>query len=135
MIYTKREKLSIIVLEEETDSISVRMLSEKMAERPSNIIYCERNHKLYGIISMGDIARACRKNSRCVAVNRNYSFVLKEEYAKARKIFREKVTINAFPVVDNAHALIGEYSRWDDFFCENLMRGGGLREDIARRLC
>ena len=116
MIYTKREKLSVIVLEEETDSISVRMLSQIIAERPSNVIYCELDHKLYGIISMGDIARACRKNSSCVAVNKNYSFVSKEEYAKARKIFREQANRNAFPVVDNAHKLVGEYSRWDDLF-------------------
>lgn len=124
MIYTKREKLSVIVLEEETDSISVRMLSRIIAERPSNVIYCELNHKLYGIISMGDIARACRKNSSCVAVNKNYSFVSKEEYAKARKIFREQANRNAFPVVDNAHKLVGEYSRWDDLFCEKSGRGG-----------
>lgn len=116
MIFNKREYLSVLQITDDAKEVSFDVLKELLYEQPSNIIYCEKNNKLYGIISMGDIHRAKAEERRCVEINTVFTYLQGFEYMKARKIFLEKEKINALPIVDDKHRLIGEYSRWDDAF-------------------
>ena len=83
-------------------------------DSPSNMVYCERGGVLFGIISTGDIWRACRKQQTEVAINREFMSLRYGEYMKAKTIFEENESINALPVVTNGNILIGDYTRWDD---------------------
>lgn len=85
-------------------------------DTPSNMVYCLKAGKLYGIISMGDVHRAKKENKSSVAINTSFTFLHGYEYIKARKIFLENGRINALPIVDEEYKLIGDYSRWDDDF-------------------
>ncbi len=119
MIYAEYDKLTVLKLENHEDYIHMDILSKFMLEKPSNVIYCELNDKLYGIISMGDIARATEIGGR-VAINKNFTCISKNDYMKARDIFHKKKSINALPVVSGESTLIGAYLRWDDLlFMEN----------------
>ncbi|MDE6567103.1 MAG: hypothetical protein K2K70_05160, partial [Lachnospiraceae bacterium] len=57
MIYTERDKLAVIEWDGGADTVSFDALAQVMLERPANMIYCVSKEILYGIISMGDIAR------------------------------------------------------------------------------
>lgn len=124
MIYAGYDELSIISLEEETDTVSFHAISEAILRRPSNVIYFELKKRLYGIVSMGDIARASESGDGQVAINRNMTFILHDGYMTARQIFLEKESINAIPVVNEDHQLVGAYLRWDDLLIKTMPRGG-----------
>lgn len=116
MIYTSREKLTCFVMQDDDDDeVSFHVLGSLLMERPSNIIYCEKDGKLYGIISMGDIARAYEDGKASVTVNKRFMNVKPDGYMHARQIFKDNERINALPVVNNLHELLGDYSRWDDY--------------------
>lgn len=87
MIYTEHDKLTIINLMNETDSLSFDELSVILKERPANVIYCELEGKLYGIISMGDVARSDDEGKRAVNINRIFTSARPNEYMKIRQIF------------------------------------------------
>lgn len=102
MNYIEREKLTIINVSDDMDAVSVDTLAGVMLDRPSNIIYCESGEKLYGIISMGDIARALERELDKISINRHYSHVCVGDHTKARKIFNENKNVNGLPAVDSA---------------------------------
>ena len=114
MHYTEYDKLTIIKLMNEVGCLSFDELGEILKERPANVIYCELNTKLYGIISVGDVARAGDRGKKVVSINRKFTSVKPNEYMKVRKIFQEKKSINAVPVTDENGRLLGDYIRWDD---------------------
>lgn len=114
MLYTEYDKLTIINSMNEMDALSFDELGEILKERPANVIYCELDGKLYGIISMGDVARADYEGKKAVNINRIFTSAKPNEYMKVRQIFKEKEKINAVPVVDENGRLLGDYSRWDD---------------------
>lgn len=124
MQYTSRDKLTVVALENGTDTISFDALARVIIERPSNIIYFEKEGKIYGMISMGDISRADKKGIAYVSVNKNFTRVLPGEYMLARKLFYKKVNINAIPVVSENNILLGAYERWDDLNIEHMLIGG-----------
>lgn len=125
MIYREREKLTIIQIQDDEEKISFERLENVILDGPSNVIYCERNGKLYGIITMGDIARA---RDKFVSINTQFTCLDKGDYMKARNIFFEKHSINALPVVDSEKGrMIGDWSRWDDLkFSQYIHRKNGL---------
>lgn len=111
MIYRDREKLTIIQIEDNEEKISFDRLESVILDRPSNVIYCERNGKLYGIITMGDIARTFEEY---VDINTRFTCLGTDNYMKARTIFFQNSGINALPVVDSLGKIIGDWSRWED---------------------
>ncbi|MDE7177471.1 MAG: adenylyltransferase/cytidyltransferase family protein [Lachnospiraceae bacterium] len=119
MIYTRFEKLTCFYLTDENDEVSFGQLSSILMERPSNVIYCEKNMKLYGIISMGDVHRAYEAGKDFVTVNKCFTSVRPNEYMRVKQIFKDNNKINALPVVSVDNELLGEYSRWDDFIAIN----------------
>ncbi len=122
MLYTKRTQLTILELNKNEEKISIENLKTVLLERPSNMIYCESEGKLVGIISTGDIWRACTENKNVVSVNREFVYVCVGEYMKAKAAFKENAYINAIPVVTKDQILAGDYTRWDDLqVCEYLM--------------
>lgn len=126
MQYIKRQDLTIIELGDDENILSFKALAEIIPEKPSDIIYCERNGKLHGIVSMGDILRASDAGADCVVVNMCFTRILYSEYMKARNIFQERENIHALPVVNEDNVLIGAYSRWDDLLSiPYLLREGG----------
>lgn len=114
MVYAKREQLTIIKIEDGEGNISIEKLKKVLVEYPSNMIYCEKNGKLIGIISTGDILRAYRKQQERVAINKKYTALHYGEFMKAKEIFNANKNINALPVVTEDNVLIGDYTRWDD---------------------
>lgn len=119
MIYTDRDKLTVIELDGKIDEISFDLLARVILEKPSNMIYCvTKTNQLLGIISMGDIAKAGRAGIRYVKINKNFTCILKNEYTKARELFCKKKSINALPIVGKNRILLGDYTRWDDLKCE-----------------
>lgn len=129
MWYTKRRQLTVIEIDEYTESISMEEIKRILLGRPSNMIYCELQGKLFGIISTGDIYRAYVKRQKSVKINKKFSYINAGEHMKARTIFREKRNINALPVVSEDDILIGDYTRWDDIMLlENMLsiEGGNV---------
>lgn len=101
MRYIPYNGLTVIRLQRDREKIPYVELVEIIYERPSNIIYCELNEKLYGIISMGDIWRSktVNGNEKDVAINKNFMCVLQNEYMLAKTTFDKNPNINAIPVV------------------------------------
>lgn len=120
MVYKSYEELTILKISEDTNSVSFDVLEKVIMARPANMIYCETDGKLSGIISMGDIARADHMGKREVTVNRKFTSVRKNEYMKARMIFKEKVNINALPIIDKTNVLKGGYVRWDECLLRSM---------------
>ncbi len=118
MLFSPRNSLSIIQTDDESGSVSFEKLAAVLFERPSNIVYCEKDGRLYGIISMGDVHRASGKK-HTVQINTSFTYLRGPEYIRSRKIFRERKNINALPIVDEQHRLIGDLSRWDDAAAEH----------------
>ena len=114
MLYRSRNQLTILSLEDREEKISFDRLKVLIAERVSSVIYCERNGRLYGIVTMGDIAKAYRNGKNVVFINTNFTKLYQGEYAKARKIFRERAIINVLPIVDSEGIITGDYIRWSD---------------------
>lgn len=128
MIYTQHDRLTIVELNDKKNSISFDTLKKVMLDRPSNMIYCELEGELYGIISMGDIARASEKGTDHVVINRKFTRILPNEYMMARRIFHEKENINALPVVNEENKLLGAYARWNDLYSRNMFS----KRDVER---
>lgn len=117
MIFKPIEQLSIIEIESENEyKVTFDRLGKLLMENPSNMVYCVKAGKLYGIISMGDVHRAKVEDRNSVNINTSFTFLHGYEYMRARKLFLENDKINALPIVDEEHNLIGDYSRWDDAF-------------------
>lgn len=114
MQYTDRAQLTIVQADENAESIFMEECKRILLELPSNTIYFERQGKLIGIISTGDIIRACREKSDCVKINKSFSYIRIRESMKARVTFKEKRNINALPILSDDGVLIGDYTRWDD---------------------
>ena len=114
MIYKDRDKLTAVRLENETDRVSFDILARVLLEKPANMIYFVLDRKLFGMISMGDIARASEGGADHVMINKKFTWIRKTEYMKAKKIFRERKNINALPVISEKNELLGEYIRWDN---------------------
>lgn len=119
MIYTDREKLTCYIMPDESDEVRFGELRSLLMERPSNVIYCEKDGRLYGIISMGDVERAYKAGKDSVAVNKRFTRVGPNEYMRVKQAFRDNDMINALPVVSDSNELIGDYSRWDDLIAVN----------------
>lgn len=128
MIYTEREYLTIIEMQNDVESVSFDEIRRVLSEYPSNIIYCERRRKLVGMISTGDICRAFDQSQDSVRVNKHFTKLYPGEYLKAKMIFERNEQINAIPLVTTDNDLAGEYIRWNDLMLlENLLKtlGGG----------
>lgn len=123
MLYTKRKQLAILDLEKGKESISIETFKEILTEKPSNMIYCESEGKLVGLVSTGDICRALRANKNEVVINKKFTYLNYGEYAKAKAIFKERARINALPVVTKDHILIGDYTRWNDLLVLRYLIG------------
>lgn len=122
MIYKERDELAIIELSQNEDYIFIDKLEEMILDCPSNIIYFEYNEKLYGIITMGDIARDIGyEGSNKVIINTHFTTLRACDYMRARYIFNKKDTIHNLPVTDENGVLIGEWARWDDILYSNYM--------------
>ena len=106
MIYISREKLTCYIVIDDNDKVYFSKLNSVLMERPANVVYCEKDGKLYGIISMGDIARAYRKGKDFVVINKRFTSVKENEYMHVRNIFRNNNKINALPVVNDLNELI-----------------------------
>ena len=138
MQYKERQDLAIVDMNSNEETLSLHKLTEIIWGKPSNIVFCERNGKLHGIVSMGDIARGIEEKADCIAVNTHFTFILCGEQMKARKIFHDKININALPVVNEDNVLLGAYSRWDDLLINRyILRahwGGGVQTDWHRHI-
>lgn len=117
MIYKGREVLAIVEQDYNEKAVSFDRLERMIVDKPSNVIYFERNGKLYGIITMGDVIRDSCECREKVAINTNFTTLSNSEYMRARNIFNEKKNINNLPIVDEKGILTGEWSRWDDVLC------------------
>lgn len=125
MIYTQHDGLTILKLNDKKNTVSFDTLVNVILDRPSNVIYCELEDELYGIISMGDIARASKNGVDYVAINRVFTRILpNDKYMTAKNIFHEKKNINALPVVNENNELLGAYTRWDDLYNRNMFTMG-----------
>lgn len=122
MIYTSYEKLTCLYLTDESDEVNFVRLGSVLMERPSNVVYCKKNGKLYGIISMGDIHRAHDDGKDFVMINKSFTSVSPDEYMRVRQIFKDNDKINALPVIDADQELLGDYSRWDDLIAVNSFK-------------
>lgn len=118
MVYKKYKELTIIKIEDITESITFETLAKVIAAKPSNVIYCERSGKLAGMISMGDIARAHDMDLDTVSINKQFTYISPDEYMKAKHVFRKRKNVNALPVMRGG-VLLGDYSRWDDLLYVN----------------
>lgn len=128
MTYTEKENLTIIQVDADKDSVSMEEVKKILFDSPSNVIYCEVKENFIGLISTGDIYRAYKKDMDRVEIIKKCSIVRPGEYMKAKKIFEEKGSINAIPVVSEDNILLGDYTRWDDYkWLENTVNvcGGG----------
>lgn len=113
MLYTEHDKLTIIELKREVDTLSFQQIGSVLQKQPANVIYCVIGGALYGIVSMGDIKRAKDAGKQEVKINRMFTSVSPNEYMRVRKIFIEKEGINAIPILDKNKYLLGDYARWD----------------------
>lgn len=114
MQYISKKELSVNRIEKDVNEIGFHALAKIIYKKPSNIIYFEKEGKLSGIISMGDIKRACEQRKNEVRVNTNFLCVKMGEFARAKEIFRKNIKINEVPVIDEDGLLVGEYSRWEN---------------------
>lgn len=114
MTYRKYDELTILKTSSCKEDIAFDVLAKAISAKPSNVLYCECCGVCYGIISSGDIARACDMNMDTVPVNKNFIHIFPAEVMKAREILGEKKNINALPVVDENNVLLGDIIRWDD---------------------
>ena len=115
MIYTGRSNLTCYRIEAKGHEVEFEEIKELLMQKPSNIIYIEKEERLCGVISTGDILRAYNNQKRTISINQKYTYVNENEYMKARKIFKENPKINELPIVDKDGKLVGDYARWNDY--------------------
>lgn len=139
MIYKAHNLLTCYTMPNECDAVGFNELKKILMMRPTNVIYCEKAGKLHGIISMGDIVRACNNGKDQVIVNKCFTSVGMNGYMCARQIFKDNNRINALPIINDLNELIGDYSRWDDLIVADYFKHlkssiyeKGLREVIKR---
>ncbi len=99
MVYKMYEELTVIKIKDVMEDITFEILAEAIAGKPSNVIYCECDGRLAGIISMGDSARARDMDLDTVPVNKQFTYIYLDEYMKAKHIFRKRKNVNALPVM------------------------------------
>lgn len=127
MVYIGYDKLSLVKVNEKEDVISFAFLAKAILDKPANIIYCESDEKLCGIISMGDIVRAWERGDDDVIINRQFTQISqKDKLRMAKRIFHEKKSINALPVTSEDNKLLGAYVRWDDLCNRNMFCMGDI---------
>lgn len=132
MQYIGRKQLAIKELRDEENTLSLDIIKKIILDRPSDVIYCEREGKLYGIISMGDVSRASDAREDCVVVNTHFTSVKNNEYMKARDIFKKMQKIHTLPIVNESGVVEGAYLREDDLmFLTHLIScvGGAFDTD------
>lgn len=132
MLYTGKEQLTILNLKNGEDCVCMKKLSALLAEQPSNIIYCESDGKLVGVISTGDIFRAYEEGCNKVKVNKEFTSLHGEEYVKAKIIFKENNRINALPIVSENGTLEGDYTRWDDLLILEYLIEADIEQCIEK---
>lgn len=112
MILRNLEELTYIEMEENDLGVSMDRLQEALLKKTSEVIYCVKNDKLWGIISVGDIFRG---NSRkTIEINTKFTYLSNWNVIKAKQIFADCKNIHKIPVVNREGQLLGDYSRWDD---------------------
>lgn len=121
MIYQERDQLTIIELQEERKALSYEELFRALTERPNSVVYIEWKGLLYGIITLGRIARAHQSHLRQVDINTKFTWIGPHEHMKAREIFQQErdgtersKKISVLPVVDSDGKLLGQYTLGDD---------------------
>ena len=134
MVFKDKKQLSIIEVDDRVnDRVSFEELASLLINKPSNMVYCTKAGKLYGIISMGDVHRTTLEGRRHVEINKTFTYLRGFEYIHARKLFLENNKINALPIIDEDNNLLGDYSRWDDAFsgyCFDFLKGN-IYSDIV----
>ena len=145
MIYTGRNQLAIIKLQEERTLFSYEELFRALTEHPSVAVYVEWKGLLYGIITLGRIKRAHRNHLERVGINTEFTAITLDETFKAREIFqkernaenREK-RFHVLPVVTAEGKLLGNYTRWDDLlsleYSLTLLHSLNVTEYLRREL-
>lgn len=113
MVKRNFAELAICEINEEMDRIPVKNLHNLYLEKTSEIIYIIKNKKLYGIVCMGEILSAHKKNIDA-KINKSGRVLTGYDIVKAQEIFRNYRKINQIPVVNEHNELIGDYLRWDD---------------------
>ena len=141
MVYIQKSFLPVVCLSEPIEEIGFPVLRDALRQHPSDFVYFEYGQKLYGLISMGDITRACANEKQSVTINTACSRVKKDDYILARKLFLNNVRLHALPVVDDSGALLGSFSRFDDLLflkywngwdhCRFISRYAGRKQRIA----
>lgn len=135
MIYKEYDQLTVLKVQNGIEAVPFTTLVKIILEKPSNIIYCELDRRLYGIISMGDIARANDMKLKKVTINKRFTCLIAGEYMKARDIFSKNPKINALPVVGKKGELLGAYSRWEDLmFVEYMLKLEKDSNVVPRRI-
>lgn len=124
--------MTLFSMEDNRETVSFDKLRDLISERMSSVVYCERNGRLYGMITMGDIAKAYRNGRKEVDINTNFTRLADREYARARKIFHARAVINVLPIVDDAGIITGDYLRWNDIALNKCMSGTRGDIDIIR---
>ena len=114
MVFIPKSFLPVVCLSDPAEEIDFSVLRDALRQHPSDFVFFEYGQKLYGLISTGDITRACTDGKRSVMINTICSRVKKEDYIPARKLFLKNPRIHALPVVDESGALLGSFSRFDD---------------------
>lgn len=114
MFYRSRDQLTIISVQDGEEKVSFAKIKDLILERMSSVIYCEREGRLHGIITMGDVSKAYRAGRNDVVINTNFTRLFDGEYNRAREIFRARDIINVLPIVNDRGIVIGDYLRWDD---------------------
>ncbi len=114
MVFIEKCQLPVLKLTEEQEEISFDAIGQCLEQRFSDIVYIEYQGLLYGMVTLGDLMRAERVGGQSVRINRNFTSVTREEYIRARELFRNHPSIHDIPVLDENHAVIGAFSRFDD---------------------
>ena len=119
MLLLDRKYLPVFTTDTELESISKKKVHDMIMNRPANVCYLETEKGLYGMVSFGDILKS---EGDEVRVNRNFTSFERHEHMKARKMFREHLTICEIPVVRDGK-LIGEFHQFDDELILDRARG------------
>lgn len=120
MIYTHREQLAVIELQEKRDTLPYEALFAALMKRPSNIVYVEVKGLLYGIVTTGQMLRSRQDQLSEVRISTAFRFLRPGEYMKARKQLHDWTNwmnkIHVIPVVSFNGELLGDYAKRDDLF-------------------
>ena len=117
MLYLKRGSLCIIRTEAEQETVSKEDLKQPLLDRPCNVVYFETESGLYGLVSSGDLYRT---SGDTVLINRSFTALQRNEFMKARQVFKDNARIREIPVI-NGRDLEGEFHRADDYLLLDRM--------------